>query len=305
MDIFGVTIVLALLVSAIGFKKYVWFISVGYGFSISAIGIFLLFFFLWKTGPGSAPLFLTACALLILYGFRLSGYLVYREMRSGSYNRKMQKEIKPGSDISLGIKFAIWITVAALYACETAPITFRLVNGLRRIGTSAGTGNTASPRSTSDLAGAVSGPGNFGIASEIGSSRLLLIGVITMAAGLILETAADLEKNRAKKARPGRFVDTGLYRIVRCPNYLGEVLFWTGVFVTGISSNTGALEWTFSLAGYLGIVYVMFGGARRLELRQNRTYGDDPDYRKYVKKTPILIPFLPLYSVAKYKWLLG
>ena len=31
-----------LLVSSIGFKKYVWFISIGYGFSITATGIMLL-----------------------------------------------------------------------------------------------------------------------------------------------------------------------------------------------------------------------------------------------------------------------
>jgi hypothetical protein len=32
-------------------------------------------------------------------------------------------------------------------------------------------------------------------------------------------------------------------------------------------------------------------------------YGNDPEYQAYVKKTPILIPFLPIYSVAKYEWL--
>ena len=34
-------------------------------------------------------------------------------------------------------------------------------------------------------------------------------------------------------------------------------------------------------------------------------YGNDPEYQKYVKTTPILLPFIPLYSVAKYKWLVG
>ena len=49
----------------------------------------------------------------------------------------------------------------------------------------------------------------------------------------------------------------------------------------------------------------MFSGARRLELRQDRTYGNDNQYQKYSKSTPILIPFIPLYSVKKYKWLVG
>ena len=37
----------------------------------------------------------------------------------------------------------------------------------------------------------------------------------------------------------------------------------------------------------------MFSGARRLEIRQNKNYGKDPEYQKYVKTVPILIPFIP------------
>jgi hypothetical protein len=31
----------------------------------------------------------------------------------------------------------------------------------------------------------------------------------------------------------------------------------------------------------------------------------EKEYQEYVKKTPILIPLVPLYSVEKYKWLVG
>ena len=60
-----------------------------------------------------------------------------------------------------------------------------------------------------------------------------------------------------------------------------------------------------ALLGYVGIVFVMFSGARRLEIRQNKNYGDDPEYQAYVKCTPIMIPFVPLYSVEKYKFLVA
>ena len=49
----------------------------------------------------------------------------------------------------------------------------------------------------------------------------------------------------------------------------------------------------------------MLSGAKRLEKRQNKNYGDDPEYQAYVRSTPILIPFVPLYSVEKYKWLVA
>ena len=59
------------------------------------------------------------------------------------------------------------------------------------------------------------------------------------------------------------------------------------------------------LLGYVGIVFVMFSGARRLEIRQNKNYGGDPEYQASVESTPIMIPFVPLYSVEKYKFLVA
>ena len=261
---FAVLLIVALVVSAIGFKKYVWFISIGYGFSICAIGLALLWMFRGNMDAG----LIVQCVLFVLYGLRLGGYLTYREAKMSSYNKKMQTEIKSGKGMPVIAKCGIWISAALLYVCETSPVLFRLENGT------------------------VSG-------------LTVFIGIAVSAAGLIIETSSDVQKSLAKKERPGRFVDTGLYRIVRCPNYFGEMLFWTGVFISGIGSNQGALQWIAVLTGYIGIIYVMFGGARRLEMRQNRTYGDDPEYQEYVRKTPIMIPLIPLYSVEKYKWLVA
>ena len=114
-----------------------------------------------------------------------------------------------------------------------------------------------------------------------------------------------LLKSAAKKKNPKRFVDTGLYRIVRCPNYFGELLIWTGIFVGGTTACVNVWQWIAAVTGYIGIVYVMFSGARRLEERQSRTYGNDPEYQAYFKKTPIMIPLIPLYSVIKWKWLVA
>ncbi len=254
----------ALAVSSIGFKKYVWFISIGYGLSVAAIGATLYCLF----GKNADAGITIACVLFMMYGVRLGGYLIYRETRKASYNRKMLKEIKDGKGMPVIAKCGIWISAALLYACETSPVLFRFENGK-------------------------------------GTDGWVIAGIIIMAVGLVTETGADVQKSLAKRENPGRFVDTGLYKIVRCPNYMGEMTFWTGVFLTGIGSNSGVWQWIAALTGYIGIIYVMFGGARRLEIRQDREYKDDPEYWAYKSKTPIMIPFIPLYSVEKYKWLVA
>ena len=86
---------------------------------------------------------------------------------------------------------------------------------------------------------------------------------------------------------------------------LGELIFWTGVILSGLSALSGIGQWIMALLGYFGIVFVMFSGARRLELRQNKNYGSDPEYQAYVKSVPILLPYIPLYSVVKYKFLVA
>lgn len=254
----------ALLISGIGFYKYVYFISLGYGFSIAGLGVLLAV--LYHGSLGIAPLL--TCLLLFVYGVRLGGFLLLRELKSSSYNRTMKTEIKDGSSMKFGVKCSIWITCAALYVLQVLPIYFRLEN-------------------------------------KGGSDVWCWIGAVVMLFGILFESVSDFQKNRAKKKHPNRFCDTGLFRLVRCPNYLGELIFWTGVLLSSLNILSGVWQWVLALLGYLGIVYVMFSGARRLELRQDKNYGENPEYVAYKSRTPIMIPFVPLYSVIKYKFLVA
>ena len=110
MPNFVVLLIVALIVSAIGFKKYVWFISIGYGFSVCAIGLALLIMFRGQMDAG----LLVQCILFMVYGLRLGGYLAYRELRMASYNKKMVGEIKDGKTMSMIAKCGIWISAALL-----------------------------------------------------------------------------------------------------------------------------------------------------------------------------------------------
>ena len=254
----------AMVISSIGFKNYVWFISLGYGFSIAGEGILMMALHGQNLTLGT----ILCSALFIIYGCRLGGYLAIREFKSTSYSKNMKGEIKDGKTVPFGVKIAIWVTCALLYVLQVLPVFYRLNNGNA-------------------------------------DNLWVFVGAGIMLFGIIFESAADLQKNAAKKVNPKRFVDTGLYRIVRCPNYLGEMIFWTGVLITGIGALNGIGQWIMALIGYAGIIFVMFSGARRLEIRQNKNYGKDPEYQKYVKTVPILLPFIPLYSVEKHKWLVA
>lgn len=90
-----------------------------------------------------------------------------------------------------------------------------------------------------------------------------------------------------------------LYKIVRCPNYFGEILFWTGVTVSALDILQGAGQWITVIIAYILIVFIMFNGAQRLEKRQMARYGNNAEYKAYADKTPIIIPFLPVYHLNK------
>lgn len=263
MSMFLILFLVSMLVSSIGFKKFVYFISLGYGFSVAIMAVVLFFTNLSNLTLAKGVL----CVLLMLYGCRLGGYLLLREIKSANYRQTMKKEVKDGSDMKFFVKVIIWLSCCLLYVCQISPIMYRVV-------------------------------------SQRADNVMSYVGIVVMILGMGLEALADQQKSKAKQKNPHRFVDTGLYKLVRCPNYLGEVLFWTGVLLSSLPV-VSTTEFLIGLAGYICIVYIMFGGARRLEIRQNKNYGKDPEYQKYVKSTPILIPFIPLYSVEKYKWLVG
>ena len=255
----------ALLITALGFQYYVHFFSVCYGFSIAAIALGIALLSMTKLNIVTALILL----LLIFYGSRLGGYLLYRESKVSSYNNRVKDDIKDEGDIKFIGKYMMWISCALLYTLQTCPVLFRFIN------------------------------------PDVDHTKIdvpACIGLVIIFIGVVMELIADMHKTAFKRTNPGRFVSTGLYAFVRCPNYLGEILVWTGVLVSGIGVVRG-LQWIPAVLGWLLIVYVMFSGARRLEIRQNKTYGNDPAYQAYALKVPILIPFIPLYSVEKFTFL--
>ena len=257
----GIFFVLSLLVCLCGFKKYVYFLSIGYGFSVSIIGAALIVMSAMSIFPAQLPNYILF-ALLVAYGFRLSGFLLIREIKNAAYRKTLAEATGDESKMPMFVKVVMWLAVAVLYVAQTSPAYFRVYN-------------------------------------QVSGSALLWAGIAICIIAIVIETISDQQKSAQKAVRPDMVATQGLYKIVRCPNYFGEILFWTGLTVSCLDSLTGWYQWVTVLIAYVCIVYIMFNGAQRLEKRQMARYGDNAEYKAYADKTPIIIPFLPVYHLNK------
>lgn len=259
----GIFFAASLLVCLCGFKKYVYFLSLGYGFSVSAIGLCQIVMSLCGVYKPEWPMYILS-VLLVVYGFRLSGFLLIRELKNAGYRKTLAAVTGDEKAMPVFVKIAMWLAVAVLYVAQTSPVSFRLLNG-----------------------GKV--------------SVLTWIGIVICIGAIALESAADQQKSAQKKVRPDMVATKGLYRIVRCPNYLGEILFWTGLVISSLDTLSGVGQWLTVLIAWVCIVYIMFNGAQRLERRQMARYADSEEYKNYADKTPIILPLIPLYHLNKQK----
>lgn len=263
---------LALFTTLIGFQRVVYFISLGYAGSVAV----LMGQALYRSG-GKLPLVVMAqCLLLVLYGLRLGSFLLLRE-RLPSYRKELADVESRSGHIGPLRKLAIWIGVSILYVVMCSPATLNIERYLIR-----------QPD-----------------AGTVAPSISVLVGVLVMVGGLLLEAWADRQKESFKRQFPSRFCDVKLYRLVRCPNYLGETLFWLGNFVCGLSAYTELWQWAASVSGWVCITLVMIGSTKRLERKQDERYGSDPEYQRYVQTVPVLIPLVPLYSLKRWRIALG
>lgn len=241
-----------------GFKSFVWFMSVGYGFAVMCIGLFHLVFGLINHSLTIATAIMSI--LLAIYGYRLGGYILKRELTSKEYKKKLEST---GSTKSMPIFVSVfmWAYSMWMYTAQTSAVSYRIMN-------------------------------------RANDNIFAWIGIVIMALAIAGEALADKQKSDAKKVNPKRFCDTGLYKYCRCPNYFSEIMFWVGVTVSGIGAVEGK-QWIMVLIALALITFVMYDSAKRLELRHEKTYGLDKEYQKYSDTVPLLFPFTNQYHSMK------
>lgn len=137
-------------------------------------------------------------------------------------------------------------------------------------------------------------PSLFFIDSKI--NEIVWIGFIVWFLGLIIESIADVQKYIFKqdKKNKDKFIQTGLWRYSRHPNYFGEILCWVGIYIFVFNSLTMLQEIIALVSPLFIIILLLFvTGLPMLEKYSNKKWGKQKDYQEYKRKTSILIPWIP------------
>lgn len=123
----------------------------------------------------------------------------------------------------------------------------------------------------------------------------LIIGLV------ILETIADQQQwnyHKQKKSLIGQtgelpekykkgFVDSGLWSLVRHPNYAAEQTIWIVFYFFSVSATGIWLNW--SVIGAILLVLLFWGSSNFSESISSGKY---PEYADYKKRVPRFIPFI-------------
>jgi steroid 5-alpha reductase family enzyme len=187
----------------------------------------------------------------ILYGARLFWFSWARQ-HGESYAPRMANVIKADEAMPKPVKVALWVNCTLLMTFHLMAVYFASANPVL----------------------------SFGVA----------LGGMSMIAGTIIEGLADWQKQRVKNVTPDQPVLHGLFRHVRHPNYLGEILLQAGLITVGLSvvSTFSELLAIVLAPGY--IILLMISESKRVDTTQETTYWDHPDYPAWRARTGSLVP---------------
>jgi len=120
------------------------------------------------------------------------------------------------------------------------------------------------------------------------------LGAILWTAGFCIEVVADRQKSafNANPANEGKWIDEGLWSLSRHPNYLGEIMLWSGIALFGVPCFSGmeGLAWVSPIFVYILLTKV--SGVPILDRRALEKWGEDAAYLQYRENTPQILPRL-------------
>jgi len=249
---------------AMGFLKSEWTVSYGYGLATALSASSLLL------KQQQTSIVTLQAAALIFYGFRLNLFLFIRNRLSSTY-RDIGTEIEEKSQERFATRISrtpFVLSCGLLYHGLYLPVllTSKFVN------------DAAVMKS------------NIGIVII-----KLLVGLQWF--GYIVAAVGDFTKSYVKMSeKNGKFlVTSGIYSILRHPNFTGEIISWTCNLLCGTIAATYLLRNQFSLKifsylglsvmGWIGMIFVLLRATSNLEVRQKKNYGNTDTYKEWIERS--------------------
>lgn len=119
----------------------------------------------------------------------------------------------------------------------------------------------------------------------------VLAALITFSA-ILTEWIADEQLHRFRRNdNRNTFIQSGLWKYSRHPNYLGEISFWGGMFLFVLSSSGFrgfAGYWTIIGLIFMIVLFILIS----IPLMEKRNKSRKPGYAEYAGKLPALLPRL-------------
>ena len=219
------------------------------------LGFALIAIFSWALADGYTARKLLTVALASVWGFRLAGYLLWRNWGQGEDYRYQAMRRRHGERFSVVSLYSVfglqgllmWIVSLPVQVAAMAPTPARLtwLDGL---------------------------------------------GVALWTVGLFFEAVGDWQLARFKShpGNRGKVMDRGLWRYTRHPNYFGDTCVWWGLFCVALATSAGLFVIVSPVL--MTILLMRVSGVPLLERRLNKTR---PEYAAYARRTSAFFPWFP------------
>ncbi len=130
-------------------------------------------------------------------------------------------------------------------------------------------------------------PVYYSIGLKARFSIITFLGFTLCITAVLIQSIADRQMDlfRERRNSKDKYIDKGLWRYCRHPNYLGEVLFWWGIWLMQIGTRPSI--WITVAGPVIVTLLFIFISIPLMEKYISET---KPGYPNYKKKVPMLLP---------------
>mmetsp|Transcript_6896 Transcript_6896/g.10404 ORF Transcript_6896/g.10404 Transcript_6896/m.10404 type:complete len:319 (-) Transcript_6896:152-1108(-) len=222
----------------------------------------------WKQGFTSRPMVLNLC--VGLWGSRLASYLFYRICQTGEddrlapfYRKEGEGRLDPNGAFYPVRLSTFWIIQGLWSWIVSFPVTMANFNP------------APSPK--------------------LGVPGMMCLGAFLL--GFTIEAVSDHQKwvFKSNPANAGQWIESGLWKYSRHPNYFGEMVVWWSILGMALPSLRGPKQLALGIFSpvFITSLLLFLSGVPLLEKKYDARYASNAAYQDYKAQTNLLIPWFP------------